>query len=125
MYGLKQADVLTYNNSVQQLAPHGYHPSLHTTGIVNMKLNAQIFVYALTILESNITLKMIMVTYSNLLKKHHKITVDWNGGNHCGPTLNCHDEKGYFKIYMPGYFKKTLQQLQHSSPTPPHYTPHR
>jgi len=40
-------------------------------------------------------------------------------------TLECHYDKGYVDVSMPGYVKAALHQLQHRAPSKPVHAPHQ
>ena len=109
IYGLKQAAIIEYNNLVQQLSLHGYHPIPHTSLIWKHKTKRTKLCLCLDYFWIKYYSKDDDDHLLDALQNFYKITVDWNGENYCGLTLNWHHEKGYIYISMPGYVKKTLQ----------------
>eukprot|EP00957_Ditylum_brightwellii_P094666 7209420-Ditylum_brightwellii.AAC.1 len=59
------------------------------------------------------------------LEKYYKISVDCNGGNYYGPTLDWHYKDNYVDALMPGFVPKSLQKFQHTAPVKPQYVPHK
>ena len=59
------------------------------------------------------------------LKDKYTITVDTEGTQYCGMTLEWHYNNGYVDVSMPGYVKEALHQLQHHAPTKPVHAPHQ
>jgi hypothetical protein len=61
----------------------------------------------------------------NALRAHNKISVDWDGKNYCGLTINWHYQKNYFDVSMPGYIPAVLARLRHKPPLRPQLAPHQ
>ena len=93
MYGLKQSAVIEYNNLVQQLSPHGYHPSPHTTVIWKHQTKRTKLCLCLDDFGIKYYSKDDADHLLDALQNFYEITVDWNGENYCGLTLNWHYEK--------------------------------
>ncbi len=64
MYGLKQATILAQNQLKTNLAQHGSFPIPHTVGMWKLLPAKPSFAYALTTLESSITLKRMQTISS-------------------------------------------------------------
>ena len=58
------------------------------------------------------------------LKSAFKVSVDWEGKNYCGLTLQWNYEKGYVDVSMPGYVPKMLNKSNHPKPSKPQHAPH-
>ena len=58
------------------------------------------------------------------LKKHYKVTTDWEGRNYCGLTLNWNYDEGYVDVAMPKYFPDSVKRLQHVPKKYPQYSLH-
>ena len=62
MYGLKQAGIISHNELVKHLAPHGYHPVRYTLGLWKHDTGDTIF----TLVVDNFAIK-----YMTLANAHH------------------------------------------------------
>ena len=60
----------------------------------------------------------------NTLGKSYEYTVDWDGANFCGLTLNWNYEKGYVDVSMSEYVRNALQRLRHTPKVSSKYSPH-
>ena len=58
------------------------------------------------------------------LKKHYKVTTDWEGRNYCGLTLEWQYDLGYIDVSMPRYVHNSLRQLGHVPTKIPEHSPH-
>jgi len=125
MYGRKQAAILAYKQLATNLELHGYYPFPNTTGLWKHKTRRTIFwlcVNDFGIKYYNDNDKNHLLT---ALKHFYKVSMDNEGRNYCGLTLNWNYEAGYVDIAMPGYIKDLLKRLQHPTPCKAQYAPHR
>ena len=60
----------------------------------------------------------------NSLKKHYAISMDWEGRNYLGLTIDWNYSEEYVDISMPDYLRKALDRLQCLKPKRPQYAPH-
>jgi hypothetical protein len=124
MYGLKQAAILAYKYLVNQLAPHGYYPCPYTTGLWTHATRPTKFCLCV----DDFGVKYFTADDANHLLNslcaHYKISVDWEGKNYCGLSIQWNYAKKYVDISMPGYIVATLERLQHRIPTRPQFAPH-
>jgi hypothetical protein len=79
MYGLKQAAILAYKHLVNQLAPYGYHPCPHTTGL--WQHNTRPTKFCLCVEDFGVKYFSTANADHPLtsLRKHYKISVDLAG----------------------------------------------
>ena len=125
MYGLKQAAILAYDHLVNLLEPYGYYPEPHCVGMWSHKTRPTKFCLCVDDFGVKYFSKDDAEHLLNALCDHYKISVDWEGRNYCGLTIDWHYDKGYVDINMPGYVKKALHRFQHPAPKKPQYAPHR
>jgi len=59
----------------------------------------------------------------NILKKHYKSTIDWEGSLYCGISLKWDYDARTLDISMPGYIKKQLQRYKHVKKSRPQHCP--
>ena len=123
MYGLKQADVLAYQNLVQNMKQHGYQPCPLSPGIWNhttRKTKFYVWVDDFGVKYNNDEDANHLL---NSLKQHYSITTDWKGEEYCGLSIKWDYKNRHVDISMPGFIDKVL--LHHEkTPLRPTYTPH-
>ena len=124
MYGLKQAALLAYNHLVSQLEPHGYHPCPETAGLWRHKTRRTKFCLCVDDFGVKYFSPDDADHLLNALKKHYKISVDYEGKNYCGYTIDWNYTRGFVDISMPKYIPALLKKLQHPQPAKPQYAPH-
>jgi hypothetical protein len=125
MYGLKQAAVLAYNNLVKNLAPHGYKPSRHSTGLWYHETRKTNFCFCVDDFWVKYFKPEDAQHLLDTLELFYTISVDMEGRNYCGLTIDWNYSKGYVDISMSGYILKVLHKLQHPTPSRPQYSPHQ
>jgi hypothetical protein len=125
MYGLIQAATLAYKNLKKNLEPHGYYPCPNTEGLWKHVSRRTTFCLCV----DDFGIKYFSKEDANhllaSLRQNYKISVDWEGKNYCGLTLEWNYEKGYVDISMPGYIEKVRTKLLHPNPKYPQHAPHR
>ena len=125
MYGLKQAAILAYKHLVNLLAPHGYHPCPNTTGLWKHETRPTKFCLCVDDFGVKYFSQADADHLLDALKQHYKISVDLEGKNYCGLTMDWNYQQGYVDISMPKYIPAMLKKLQHPSPKKPQYAPHQ
>ena len=125
MYGLVQAATLAYKNLEKNLAPHGYFPCPNTTGLWKHVSRRTTFCLCVDDFGIKYFSKDDAEHLLNSLRSSYKISVDWEGKNYCGLTLDWNYEQGYVDISMPGYIEKVRSKLGHPHPRFPQHAPHR
>ena len=60
----------------------------------------------------------------NTIEKEYTATVDWEGTNFLGYTLDWQYSKGYVDLSMPKYLELALEKLQYKIRNHPQYSPH-
>ena len=125
MYGLKQAAILAYTQLVQALDGHGYYPEPQTTGIWSHKTLKTKFCLCVDDFGIKVFSKEDAKHLLNALKSKYQISVDWEGTNYCGLTLDWDYNNGHVDISMPGYVMKQLHRYQHPKPIRPQFAPHQ
>ena len=59
------------------------------------------------------------------LEKYYTISIDEEGNNYCGLTMNWNYKEGWVDVSVPDYITKTLSKFQHKQPSHPQYSPHQ
>lgn len=65
-----------------------------------------------------------MQSLLNSLKEHYKLTIDYNGNDYCGLTIDWNYQQRFVDISMPGYIGKVLLHHDTTPPVKPTNTPH-
>ena len=125
MYGLVQASTLAYKNLKKNLEPHGYYPCPNTEGLWKHVSRPTTFCLCVDDFGIKYYSKADANHLLACLRENYKISVDWEGKNYCGLTLDWNYEKGYVDISIPGYVEKVCAKLNHPSPRFPQHAPHR
>ena len=125
MYGLKQAAILAYKHLVNLLEPHGYRPCPNTTGLWKHDTRPTKFCLCVDDFGVKYYSQADANHLLDALKQHYKISVDYEGKNYCGLTMDWNYQQGYVDISMPKYIPAMLKKLQHPSPKAPQYAPHQ
>ena len=58
------------------------------------------------------------------LQKEYVISIDWDGKNYCGPTLDWNYAKQHVDISIPNYIGNALKKFNHKSSKSPQHAPH-
>jgi hypothetical protein len=124
MYGLKQAARLAFNNLVKLLAPHGYYPIRASPGLWRHKTRPTVFTLCVDDFGIKYNHKDDADHLINTIKKYFKCSLDWEGKNYLGLTLNWDYAKRCVDISMPGYIAAALHKFQHKKPAKPQDAPH-
>ena len=124
MYGLKQAALLAYQQLLKFLRPAGYSPIPNTVGMWKHDTRQTIFCLCVDDFGIKFQNKHDVNHLLDTLRKHYKVSIDWEGKHYCGLTFNWNYDKGYVDISMPGYIEKTLHKYQHQKPSKSEYSPH-
>ena len=122
MYGIKQADILAYNQIISHMEPHKYHPVPFTTVLWTHKIIFILLMYGW--LWSKIFFQRWCKSPPKFPKKNYAISTDWDGRNYLVLTIDWNSSEEYVEISMPDYVRKALDLLQHTNPKRPQYAPH-
>lgn len=116
MYGLPQAGRVASDELLPRLKAAGYTPTGRVPGLFRHKSNS--IVFCLTVDDFGIKFKSRLHARHLLdtLKKHYKITEDWEGNHYCGLDLDWNYKEGYVDVSMKGYVQKALQRFEHETP---------
>ena len=87
MYGLKEADVLAFNQLVKSLASHGYEPMPHSTGLWRRHTLKTTFALCVDDFGVKYFSKTDANHLINALQKNYNIMTNWTGFLYCGLTL--------------------------------------
>ena len=117
MYGLKQAAILASKHLVTLLAPHGYRPCPNTIGLWQHDTRPTKFCLCVDDFGVKYFSQADADHLLDALKEHYKISVDLEGKNYFGLTMNWNYQQGYVDISMPTkYIPAMLKKIQHPSP---------
>ena len=125
IYGLKQAAILAYKLIVERLAPFGYYPIPASNGLWKHKTRKTIFALCVDDFGVKYFNDEDADHLINALKKYYTISIDREGKNYCGLTIDWNYPKRYVDIHMPNFVTKALHKFQHSPPPKPQYAPHK
>ena len=125
MYGLKEAGLVAWKELVHHLKQYGYEPMRLTTGMWKHRTKPTLFVLTVDDFRIKYCSNRDLHHLLQALKDKYTITVDTEGTQYCGMTLEWHYNNGYVDVSMPGYVKEALHQLQHHAPTKPVHAPHQ
>ena len=125
MYGLKQAAVLAYNQLVRNLKPHGYFPCPFTAGLWKHATRKTKFCLCVDDFGVKSFSEDDKAHFLSTLRKYYNISVDENGSNYLGLTIDWNYRQGFVDISMPGYIPKLRSRLNHPQPSRPQHAPHR
>jgi hypothetical protein len=126
MYGLPQAGILANQQLIVHLAQYGYVPARHTPGLFTHPDRPILFV--LTV--DNFAVKYVGKEHADhliqALEAKYKITIDWEGKQYCGLTLDWDYDSTprTCDISMPGYIERALTRFSHPPPKRPQHSPH-
>ena len=111
MYGLKQAACIAFGNLFKLLAPHDYSPVQESPGL--WKHQTQLTVFTLFVGDFGIKSNSMEDVHHliNAIRKYFKFSINWEGQNYLGLTLDCNYTKKYVDISMPGYIPTALHKF--------------
>ena len=119
MYGLKQATVFAYNQLVQNLKPHGDTLCPFTAGLWKHHTRKTKFCLCVDDFGIKYFSEDGKQHFLSTLKKYYNISVDDDGSNYLGLTIDWHHDQGFVDISMPGYIPKHRSSLNHPAPSRP------
>ena len=104
MYGLKQAARLAFDRLVDKMAPFGYHPVPHSPGFWTHVSRPTVF----TLCVDDFGIKYTTKDDANHLLNAIQSSIDWEGKQYVGLSLNWNYDKRYVDLSMPGYILRPL-----------------
>jgi len=125
MYGLKEADIIAFNQLVKKLAPHGYEPMPFTPGLWRHRTKPTTFVLCVDDFGVKYFSKADAQHLIDAIKADYELTIDWTGDLYCGLTVDWHYDEGYVDISMPGYVEQALLKFNHPAPLRSQHAPHK
>ena len=125
MYGLKEAGIVAWKELVHHLKQYGYEPMRLTTGMWKHRTKPTLFFLTVDDFGIKYCSNRDLHHLLQALKGKYTITVDTEGTQYCGMTLEWHYDKGYVDVSMPGYVNEALHQLQHRAPSKPVHALHQ
>ena len=88
MYSLKESGVLSFNQLVKSLVPHGYKLMPYSTGLWQHRTIRTTFALCVDDFGVKYFSKIDANHLINALQKNYKITTDLTGSLYCGITLH-------------------------------------
>ena len=125
MPGLKQAALLAYEHLKSSLAPYSYYPIPGTIGLWKHKTRRTIFCLCVDDFGIKYWSKEDADHLCNAIGANFRFTVDWEGTNYCGLSLDWNYSLEYVDISMPKYIPAVLKKLLYVPKVSPQYSPHR
>lgn len=125
MYGLKQAALLAYQHLLTFLKPAGYEPITNSIGMWRHKTRKTIFCLCVDDFGIKYMNNEDLIHLLSTLQANYGVTVDKEGRNFCGLTIDWNYKQGYVDISIPGYIEKVLLKYQHPKPKRPEFSPHK
>ena len=123
MYGLKQAGLIAWEQLVRNLAPHGYHPVTHTTGLWIHKPTGTLFTLVVDDFGIRYTNREHAQQLFSTLQKYYTISIDWSGSKYCGLDINWNYDERWVTVSIPGFVAKAQERYQYI-PTRQRHAPH-
>ena len=111
MYGLKEAGIIAFNYSVENLTPHGYYPCHYTLGLWKQITRRTIFILCVDDFGIKHYNKDDPNHLLNALHTKYEIATDRSGTNYIGLTIAWNYEQGHVDISMPDYVLKDRQKF--------------
>ena len=124
MYGLKQAAILAYKQLVKHLHPFGYTPVPHSLSLWTHDRKPTKFCLCVDDFGVKYYSKEDALHLINAIKQGYPTSVNWEGKNYCGYTLDWNYEQGYIYVLMPTYVPNMLEKYNHPKPTRRQRAPH-
>jgi hypothetical protein len=122
MYGLKQAGLLANQLLQKRLAPFGYYPARHTSGLWLHKTRS----IAFSLIVDDFAVKYVGKHHAdhlrNAILQSHELTTDWEGKLYSGMSSKWDYKNRTCDISMPGYVSNVLSKFQHDAPKHPQHT---
>jgi hypothetical protein len=119
IYGLKQAGLLANQLLQTRLAPFGYYPARHTTGLWLHKTLPIFF----TLVVDDFAVKYVGKQHAEHLQdallRTYELTTDWTATVYSRMTLKWDYKNKTCDISMPGYVSNVLRKIQHDAPKHP------
>ena len=124
MYGLKEAGVIAFDQLVRKLKPFGYEPMPLTPGLWRHTTKRTTFTLCVDDFGVQYFTKSDAEHLIDAIKSTYECSIDWEGTQYCGLTLDWHYDENYVDISMPGYVQKALTKFGHPAPKRAEYAPH-
>lgn len=125
VYGLKQAEILAYEQLGERLNKHGYYPICNSSGLWRHETRPTIFTLCIDDFPGKYFSDDDANHLIETLKKYYPISLDREGRNYCGLPLHWNCKEGYVDVDMPQYVSKKLQNYQHPVPKKFQHAPHK
>jgi hypothetical protein len=125
MYGLKQAGLLANQLLQTRLAPFGYYPARHTTGL---RLHASRPISIMLVVD-DFAVKNVGKQHAEHLRdallQTYELATDWTVTVYSGKTLKWDFINRTCDTSMPGYISNVLSKFQHDALKHPQHTTSR
>ena len=104
IYGLKQAAPLAYNFLLKNLAPFGYKPIPHTTGLWKHYNKPITFCLCIDDIGVKYFHKNDVNHLTQTLKEFYKVSMDWTGEYYCASQTNSIWQFIFYLAFIAFYF---------------------
>ena len=122
MYGLKQVSIISYNELLSHMEPHGYYSVPFKTGLWVHNTRKK------CLCVNDFGVKYLTKDDANhlldYLKNHYAISIVWEEHSYHGLAIDWKYIKEYVYISMTSYVNKALVRLLHPIPKRPQLSPH-
>ncbi len=125
IYGLVQAGILAYNKLLSILQGADFHPAPHTPGLFIHTSRPITFTLCVDDFGVKYIHKPDVDYLITTLTNVYKLSIDWEGNNYLGLTLDWDYNARTVDISMPGYIDRALHRFQHPPPSRPQESPHQ
>jgi hypothetical protein len=124
MYGLPQVGILAQNLLEKRLNQHSHHQSKITPSLWKHDCWPLLF----TLCVDNFGIKYVGWEHANhlakILKKHYKCSIDWDGNQYLGMTMDWDYGSRKVHVSMLNYLPGSLTRFQHQAPSKPQHQPY-
>jgi len=107
------------------LKPAGYIPVENSVGMWKHKTRKTLFCLCVEDFGIKHFNQDDLTHLLTTLREHYTVSVDKEGRNFCGLTLDWHYADDYVDVSMPGYIAKVLSKYNHKKPSKPEFAPHK
>eukprot|EP00957_Ditylum_brightwellii_P006850 518739-Ditylum_brightwellii.AAC.1 len=124
MYRLPQVRGIAHDLLFKNIAPYGYIPYAHTSGLWQHMYKPTIFVLCVDDFGVKYMCQEDVNHLIISIKTNYIATVDWSGIKYCRITLDWNYPDQWLDMSVTGYAVKALKKLCHPKPQKTQHSPH-